>query len=220
MLRLSQQGFRKLRLRLFCTITLFSGLVIFLDDSTADQRGGDEYRPAETDSEFTFRVPVDVVVVNAVVSDESGHPVTDLTADDFEVYEDGELQSIQTFTRESYQRISVAEGVERGEEPEPRSVDVEDSGVGQARYFSLFIDDLTSPSPWQLYTNQGCHAAVSEAKLASLGPGRDFVRLRAFPNPLHSRPSSLAAGNQSTTQETEHQRELQVRLPGNVGSSS
>ena len=146
MLRLSQQGFRKLQLRLFCMVILFSGPVIFLDDSTADQVGGDEYQPAETDSEFTFRVPVDVVVVNAVVSDESGRPVTDLTADDFEVYEDGEPQSIQTFTRESYQRVSVAEDVERGEEPEPRSVGVEDSGVGQVRYLSLFIDDLTSPS--------------------------------------------------------------------------
>lgn len=146
MLCFSQQRLRKLQLKLFCMVLLFSGLLLFSDESTADQGGGNEHGPTETDSEFTFRVPVDVVVVKAVVSDKRGHPVTGLTADDFEVYEDGELQSIQTFAQESYQPISVAAGVERGEEPEPRFVDVEDSGAGQERYFSLFIDDLTSPS--------------------------------------------------------------------------
>ena len=51
----------------------------------------------DPDAEFTFRVPVDVVVVNALVTDRQGHPVTDLTANDFSVYEDGRRQEIQTF---------------------------------------------------------------------------------------------------------------------------
>ena len=51
---------------------------------------------------FTFKVPVDVVVVNAIVTDKQGNPVKDLKVDDFRVYEDGKLQPIHTFALESY----------------------------------------------------------------------------------------------------------------------
>ena len=39
---------------------------------------------------FTFKVPVDVVVVNAIVTDKQGNPVKDLKVDEFKVYEDGQ----------------------------------------------------------------------------------------------------------------------------------
>jgi VWFA-related protein len=41
------------------------------------------------------------ILVDVVVRDRRGHPVTDLTADDFEVYEDGVNQKVDTFTRVS-----------------------------------------------------------------------------------------------------------------------
>src|SRR2546430_2129344 len=53
-------------------------------------------------SSFTFKVPVDVVVVNATVTDKQGNSVKDLTVDDFKVYEDGKLLPIHTFALESY----------------------------------------------------------------------------------------------------------------------
>jgi len=37
----------------------------------------------ESSSGFTLKVPVEVVVVNAIVTDRDGKPITDLTADDF-----------------------------------------------------------------------------------------------------------------------------------------
>jgi len=45
----------------------------------------------------TFRVQVDAIHVDAIVTDARGNPVTDLTADDFEVLEDGRPQTITSF---------------------------------------------------------------------------------------------------------------------------
>ncbi|HME05862.1 MAG TPA: VWA domain-containing protein [Bryobacteraceae bacterium] len=49
---------------------------------------------------FLVSVNVDLVVLNATVSDRKGHFVSDLRAQDFEVYEDGVRQSIQLFRHE------------------------------------------------------------------------------------------------------------------------
>ena len=47
-----------------------------------------EKKPANT-GEFTFRVPVDVVVVNATARDGKDNPVSDLRKEEFRIYEDG-----------------------------------------------------------------------------------------------------------------------------------
>jgi Ca-activated chloride channel family protein len=49
---------------------------------------------------FLVSVNVDLVVLNATVSDRKGHFVSDLREQDFEVYEDGVRQSIQLFRHE------------------------------------------------------------------------------------------------------------------------
>src|SRR4029453_1034180 len=46
---------------------------------------------------FTVKVDVALVTVDVVVSDAAGRAVTNLTKDDFEVYEDGKLQEIRSF---------------------------------------------------------------------------------------------------------------------------
>jgi len=46
---------------------------------------------------FTVKVDVALVTVDVIVSDAAGRPVTTLTKDDFEVYEDGKLQEIRSF---------------------------------------------------------------------------------------------------------------------------
>jgi hypothetical protein len=45
----------------------------------------------------TFRSGIDAVTVDAIVTDKQGHPVTDLTAADFEIVENKKPQAIQTF---------------------------------------------------------------------------------------------------------------------------
>src|SRR5262249_52903962 len=59
-------------------------------------------REEEKSGTFTFKVPVDVVVVNLVVTDKQGNPVKDLTFDDFRLYEEGQPQRIHTLALESY----------------------------------------------------------------------------------------------------------------------
>ncbi len=44
-----------------------------------------------------FRVGVDSVSVDVLVTDKQGRPVTDLTPEDFEIKEDGKLQAVDTF---------------------------------------------------------------------------------------------------------------------------
>jgi VWFA-related protein len=51
-------------------------------------------------SQFTISVDVDLVVFNVTVLDDSGHPVTGLTADNFQVYEDGREEKIKIFQPE------------------------------------------------------------------------------------------------------------------------
>jgi len=48
--------------------------------------------------EFSIKVGVEEVRIDAVVLDNKGRQVTDLTADDFEVYQDGNLQKITSCT--------------------------------------------------------------------------------------------------------------------------
>jgi VWFA-related protein len=45
----------------------------------------------------TFRGGIDFVAVDVFVNDRSGKPITDLTAADFEVFEDGKLQKVEQF---------------------------------------------------------------------------------------------------------------------------
>ena len=51
---------------------------------------------------LTFKLPVNLIVVNASVIDRDGNPVRDLVQSDFKIFEDGKLQPIQTFALESY----------------------------------------------------------------------------------------------------------------------
>jgi VWFA-related protein len=48
---------------------------------------------------ITFRVEIDYVEVDAVVTDEEGNIVKGLTREDFEVYEDGKLQKVDIFSQ-------------------------------------------------------------------------------------------------------------------------
>jgi VWFA-related protein len=99
-----------------------------------------------------FGVAVDVVVVNATVTDKDGNPITDLTANDFKVYEDSKPQEIQTFTLESY-------GAAVSQEKKPKSAAFKDTKANrnltrqnapQPRLITIFIDDLTMYSPSDL----------------------------------------------------------------------
>ena len=108
-----------------------------------------EAKPGKTEkvrgqpsSGFTLKVPVEVVVVNAIVTDRDGNPIIDLTESDFEVYENRKKQTIQSFSQEIYQnpQSSMTWGSQAGEEePAP------EAAPDKPRLLSLVIDDLTYP---------------------------------------------------------------------------
>jgi VWFA-related protein len=91
-----------------------------------------------------FRVPVNVVVLNATVTDKNGNPVKDLTADDFRLYEDGKPQPIQTFALESFDSEESGQTEATTSQPKTASPKRGDTlSQMRPRMISIVIDDLT-----------------------------------------------------------------------------
>jgi VWFA-related protein len=72
-------------------------LVALLLVSAAAARTQDRPASPGERAQPTFRGGVNVVRVDAIVTDDSGNPVTDLTKDEFEIVEDGRVQVIDLF---------------------------------------------------------------------------------------------------------------------------
>ncbi len=85
-----------------------------------------------------FRAGVEVVSLNVTVTDPTGHYVTDLNKDEFEVFEDGAKQSVSYFTR-SQQPISLALLLDTSASMEERMGIAQEAAVGFAR--QLHKDD-------------------------------------------------------------------------------
>ena len=87
-----------------------------------------------------FRSEINFIRVDTIVTDDDGNHVADLDVSDFEVYEDGELQTVETFDR-----------VEIGAVPEPgarpptqlsnRNDDEREAARSDVRVFVIFFDD-------------------------------------------------------------------------------
>src|SRR4051812_39393403 len=89
-----------MRVRAAATTVLAMSIVAISWGTHAQQPSANEGR--------TFRSGVDVTGLTVTVRDGDGHLVTDLTRDDFDIYEDGEKQPLTQFTRE---RVPVSLGV-------------------------------------------------------------------------------------------------------------
>jgi VWFA-related protein len=105
-------------------------------------------RPSQSErnpsNEFTFRVPVDVVVVNATAVDAQGKSVPDLRKEDFRIFEDGRPQPIHTFSVESYtSRRQQLRASDRQNQP---VTEVTQTEAGDTRFISIVFDDVVTPS--------------------------------------------------------------------------
>ena len=69
------------------TLLLITVAVVSTQDPAAPQG----------DRQPTFRTGVNIVRVDVIVTDDNGNPVTDLTKDEFEIVEDGKVQTIDLF---------------------------------------------------------------------------------------------------------------------------
>ncbi len=88
----------------------------------------------------TFRLEVNYVEVDAVVTDENGNFVDDLTLEDFEILEDGEAQDVSAF---SLVNIPVARAERALFSADPLEPDVStNERPFDGRVFVLLLDDL------------------------------------------------------------------------------
>ncbi|HVZ21560.1 MAG TPA: VWA domain-containing protein [Vicinamibacterales bacterium] len=99
-------------------------------------------QPAPSASEpppVTFRAEVNYVEVDAFVTDQQGHLVTDLTQNDFEVLEDGKPQKISSFSL-----VNIP--IEKAERPlfagKPIEPDVQTNQHLDGRIYLIVLDDL------------------------------------------------------------------------------
>ena len=87
----------------------------------------------------TFRSGVELVELDAIVTDTQGNVVTDLTANDFEVSEGGRTQTIATFSL-----VNIP--IERAERPlySPTAIepDVQTNAVPEGRLYVIALDDV------------------------------------------------------------------------------
>jgi VWFA-related protein len=99
--------------------------------------------PAQDAPQPVFRAGVNFVRVDVIVTDRRGDPITTLTKDDFEVFEDGRAQVVEQF------KLVDATGAGREQLPatELRTRDDEllDAEREDVRVFALLLDDYHVP---------------------------------------------------------------------------
>ena len=102
---------------------------------------------AQSQTPPVFRAEANLVEVIVRVTDENGHFVPHLTMKDFEIRDEGRLQSIVAFDRRTAPRTATPPpGAGRPilERPEMSTV-ATNEGAANARLFILLLDDCTTP---------------------------------------------------------------------------
>jgi VWFA-related protein len=120
---------------------IFLGFLVFLCPTSSLFPKGKKAKDAESQGRMIIKVPVNVVIVKATIKDKAGNPVTDLTVDDFKLYEDGKPQSIHTFALESYEPPALEETIIPS--PSPNKGAQTERKDTRPRMISLIVDDLT-----------------------------------------------------------------------------
>ena len=115
-----------------------AALLVFVSGTVL--AAGQTPAPAQQPSQPTFKVQVDYVEVDVVVTDRQGQLVRDLKKEDFQVLEDGKAQTINTFT-------FVDIPIERADRPLYASTPLEpdvrtNERAFDGRVYVMVIDDL------------------------------------------------------------------------------
>ncbi len=114
-----------------------------------------------------FRAGINFVRVDIIVTDDDGNPVTDLTIDDFEIFEDGEPQTIETFEQFL---ITPAVALDEPVRAIRNAFDEErEAARPDVRLFAIFLDDY--------HVRHGSSLRVKE-------PLIEFIRTQLAPTDL------------------------------------
>ena len=87
----------------------------------------------------TFRTGVNIVRVDVIVTDDKGNPVTDLTQDEFEIVEDGRVQTIDLFRQIRIDGSVPA--VERPRQVLTRDTEEREASRDDVRIFAILLAD-------------------------------------------------------------------------------
>jgi len=92
------------------------GVALLVFASAFSQTQNSQPAPAQESLDMpVLRVTVNLVQVDAVVTDSKGKQVTNLTANDFQIFQDGKPQKIAVFEREATTPLSIVLAVDASE---------------------------------------------------------------------------------------------------------
>ena len=94
---------------------------------------------AQAPQQPTFRVQVEAIEIDASVTDASGRVVTDLTRDDFEILENGKLQTITSFGLVNIPRVRAERPLFAANAIEP---DVQSNNQAEGRLYVIALDQV------------------------------------------------------------------------------
>lgn len=89
---------------------------------------------------FRFRAATTRVIVDVLVLDDDGLPVPGLTADDFELLEDGEPQRVASIDVVDWERYELGEAVPEEAEPAAPELEAADAGNQSPRRFVIVFN--------------------------------------------------------------------------------
>ena len=167
----------KLRLAFALTLAALSGGLLAAQQQPAPQTPPPADQPA-----VTFRVEVNYVEVDAVVTDAQGMPIANLTKNDFEIYEDGKKQDVATFSL-----VNIP--IERAERPlfasAPVEADVQSNDHVEGRIYLIVLDDVhtdftrtprvKAAATRFIETNFGTNDLAAVVYTGRAGDGQDFT---------------------------------------------
>ena len=110
-------------------------------DSGGGQAASGQGQGPQTTPRPTFRAGIDFVRVDVIVSDKAGNTVADLKPTDFEIVENGQLQTVETF-----KLIELDGGLMPGPDGPPREIrndfdEETEAARDDVRLFGIFLDD-------------------------------------------------------------------------------
>ena len=136
-------------MKILLTLSLCICIITVIEVKPSEKKNRSGREQADNPPEYKLRVPVNLVLVSATVTDKHGNAVTDLVAKDFKVYEDGKIQPIQTFSVETYRRPGQIQEHNPSLE-NARSTDSPSTGPNhpesESRLISMLVDDVTASS--------------------------------------------------------------------------
>jgi len=166
------------RLAFALTLAALSGGLLAAQQQPAPQTPA----PPADQPAVSFRVEVNYVEVDAVVTDAQGTPISNLTKNDFELYEDGKKQEVSTFSL-----INIP--IERAERPlfasAPVEADVQGNEHVEGRVYLIVLDDVhtdltrtprvKTAATRFIETNFGTNDLAAVVYTGRTGDGQDFT---------------------------------------------